>query len=88
MNELCGASVQMALMSQVFLPKTHVGTSQRQLSVVICEKNLLTNYKQGVTWAGSLDEFYYKFSLDICILERKQLNFKTYKNIKQLKEIS
>lgn len=39
MSELCGANVQMALTSQVFLPKIHVGTVERSLSVAVGEKN-------------------------------------------------
>lgn len=39
MNELYGANVQMALTSQVSLPKIHVGTSKRSLSVAGGEKN-------------------------------------------------
>lgn len=72
MNELYGANVQMGLMSQVFLPMIRVGTSKRSLSVAVCEKNQLRNYKQGKTGQMALDDPHGKLSLDLCISERKE----------------
>lgn len=67
MNELYGANVQMALMSQVFLPKICVGTSERFLSVAVCEKNQLTSYKQEKTGQVALDDPHSKLSLDLVL---------------------
>jgi hypothetical protein len=38
MRELSGANVQMALMSQVFLPETHLGLSKRPWSVLFVRR--------------------------------------------------
>ena len=86
MSGLYGASVQMALMSQVFLPKVHVGTSKTLLSVTVCEENQLTDYKNGKTGQMTLDDLLVKLSLGLCISESKQFYMKTCNISQKLKK--